>query len=207
NDPANFTDPLGKLPIPPPGPVTPIAIVAIPTAAPCDAKCRNPGNSLRPHKKCFQGVACLGTRGYVFPSKALNHDIGALRGLVMRGQPERAAQAATIHQLNWIREGAFRSLFGGLTGTPISFNVDWEVRDPGFQPANRVDIVTEAERLFEVKVYRNEEFTRAEVQQQLDEYIEHFFFTYLLEFEPSDELDTWGEAISWIDAFGPMAAG
>ena len=156
-----------------------------------DDTCPDPGNSIDRHPKCFQNVLYR-TRGYFTIPAALDKDDTALNTYWQSGQRERAAQAVTIHELNWNREGtwdSFKDKFGAAT--KISPDVDWEV-GPSWG-AYRIDIVTDEKDIFEVKEWHGAA-TASEVRAQLTRYVSNGARDRV-SWLASTELD------DWVDSF------
>jgi RHS repeat-associated protein len=201
NDPLDFIDPLGTQPFGLSGLLTLIERL-LDLLDPCRHCPADPGNSIESHLKCFQGKACLYTRGFI-SADALDADLYELNQLWNKHQPERAAQAFTIHELNWRREGVARSLWDIIGGsTAISKNVDWEVGQRGQVPGGfRTDIITSEHNLFEVKRFVGPS-TIAQVSAQLAGYIATVFGNYHgMTLTPSDELKNWADGFKVTTSF------
>ncbi|MDP9794451.1 RHS repeat-associated protein [Catenuloplanes nepalensis] len=205
NDPLNVIDPLGTIGI---GIGTAIGnlvanlLAKLLACAGCPA---DPGNSHVSHRKCFQGTACLFTRGSL-SLKALDADSAELNHYWNTKRPEAAAQAFTIEHLNWRRQNfgwkAWR-FFGGATR--ISKDVDWETGQKGQMPDEsdprtknfRFDILTEERFLFEVKRWTGPG-TVARVQRQINNYISHAGGVWGLDIEASTELQDWANGFGVV---------
>jgi RHS repeat-associated protein len=200
DDPVNLADPLGQFPIAIGGGAGLLGSVigglggnlaSVLAKILAVVNCPNAGNSLEGHPKCFQGVLYR-TRGGITNAAALDKDENALNAYWQSGQRERAAQAVTIHQLNWNRESiwdSFKDKFGAATA--ISENVDWEV-GPGWN-VWRIDIVTDEQDIFEVKEWRDG--AQAEVAAQLRNYVSWAAMDGIT-FAPSIELHNWVDTFS-----------
>lgn len=208
NDPLNVIDPLGTIGI---GIGTAIGnlvanlLVKLLACAGCPA---DPGNSHESHRKCFQGKACLFTRG-ALSLKALDADPAELNRYWNSRRPEAAAQAFTIEHLNWRRQNAGWKVwrfFGG--STRISKDADWETGQKGQipDPANprtqnfRFDILTEERLLFEVKRWKGPA-TVAQVQKEITDYINHAGGVWGLNIEASTELQDWANGFGVVTSF------
>ena len=199
NDPVNFVDPQGRFALSDViGQL--LASLFAPLRGPgfdCDDD--DPGNSIERHDKCFQGTGPLRTRGYISEA-CLNADPNCLEALYLGHQPERAAQAFTINELNRRREGWWDRFWDDQLqgGTTVSKDVDWEVgnsdsdADIGFQ-GFRIDIVTNERNIFEVKRFEGPH-TTADVTAQLARYVGTASLWYGIIFVPGTELQDWANA-------------
>ncbi|MFU8854865.1 DUF6531 domain-containing protein [Micromonospora sp. SL1-18] len=201
NDPVNLVDPSGKIPDPydTPGYGFIGGDGLGPDPGVPDLECVPPGGSLESHPKLFQGKGPLCTRGSI-PESCLNAEEICLNKLWWAHQPERAAQAFTIHELNYQREGWFESWWHSTSGgaTTISDDVDWEVGDKnsdyeiGFN-GFAIDIVTEESKMFEVKRWVGNS-TVAVVTAQLLRYQLTVKRWFDIDFTPSTELAKWASS-------------
>ncbi len=196
NDPLDRVDPHGTWSVAD-GPIGALAAILAPAfAATGCAGCGNPGNGIDSHQKCFQGKACLWVRGSLSQS-ALDADPDTLKSMYLSRRGEAAAQAMTIHELNWRRESVWDSIWDKLwAATTISDKVDWEVGTRGTVPGGfRIDISTEDSAtltsIFEVKRWRGPA-TSARVTAQLNGYVT-IGRGMGIDFRPSGELNDWAD--------------
>ncbi len=204
NDPVNQTDPLGKYSLSSIFSSLTSALNALHSGNPF-GDCPDSGNSLRRHSKCFQGEGPLRTRGY-YMDVCLRDYPGSepcLSSLWFAHQPERAAQAFTITELNRKRRGWISRAIGT---TNIQQTVDWEVgfsdnlnpdEETGFQ-GFRLDIVTDEKNIYEVKRYAGPA-TTTEVSGQLNRYIRDGKTWFGIEFVPGSELQEWEDTFVVYD--------
>ncbi len=202
NDPVNMVDPTGDFALGESIGQLLGLLLAIPAYAPWDCEdLGDPGNSTERHDKCFQGGGPLRTRGYI-PRSCLDADLTCLNMLWNTHQPERAAQAFTINELNKRRENWWdRFQDDQLSmGTEVSKDVDWEVGDSrtdadigffGF----RIDIVTDETNIFEVKRFEGDS-TTSEVTAQLNGYVFTAQTWYGITFSLGTELQDWANAFT-----------
>lgn len=200
SDPLNRVDPQGTWPFVLQGVADLIAGVLrapLPVYG-CDG-CQNPGNGIESHRKCFQDRTCLATRGS-FSAEALDADPDTLKELWHTGRGERMGHALTLYELNGRRQGFWDETWEDFGwARAISPNVDWEVgtrhaADPS--PHFRIDIVTEEEQIFEVKMWNNGG-AYWPVEQQLDKYLRYGAYRNLLLFK-SKELQDWADSVDVI---------
>lgn len=199
NDPVNFVDPEGRFALSDTiGQI--LASFFAPLRGPgfdCDDD--DPGNDIKRHDKCFQGKGPMRTRGYI-SEDCLNADPTCLERLYQNRQPERAAQAFTINELNKRRENWWNRFKDDQLGfgTSISKDVDWEVgnsdtdADIGFF-GFRIDIATDEKNIFEVKRFEGPQ-TTSEVTAQLARYVSTVLIWYDVVFVPGTELQDWANA-------------
>ncbi|MGP3948759.1 DUF6531 domain-containing protein [Streptomyces sp. 7N604] len=198
NDPLNRSDPQGTWPVPVQAAADLVSSVLQLPLTGC-SECQNPGNGIESHPKCFQGRACLYTRGF-FTEEQLNADPDALVDMWHSGEREGMGHALALYELNGRRQGFWRGLgedFG--MGRAISEDVDWEVgtrsrHDP--PKWFRMDILTDEENVFEVKQWTGSG-TYWEVEQQLDRYLLNGALRDLLLFK-GKELQDWADSVDVI---------
>jgi RHS repeat-associated protein len=199
NNPVNFVDPMGEFALSDVIGQILAALFQVPGGQGFDCDDDDPGNSIKRHDKCFQGLGPLRTRGYI-SEDCLNADPNCLETLYQTRRPERAAQAFTINELNRRREGWWDRFWDDQLegGTTVSKNVDWEVgnsdtdADIGFA-GFRIDITTDERNIFEVKRYEGPA-TTTEVTAQLARYISTASLWYGIIFVPGTELQDWANA-------------
>jgi RHS repeat-associated protein len=168
----------------------------------CD-ECQNPGNDIGSHRKCFQGIRCLGTRG-TFDAAELNAEQHALTEMWHTARPSKEAvgQCLAIYELNGRRQGFWRGVLEELGARrAISEHVDWEVgtRTGDEPPRFRADIMADEENIFEVKLWKNGA-AYWEVEQQLDRYLLFGAALNLLFFK-GKELEDWADSVDVITGF------
>ena len=207
NDPVNATDPLGRSALSAVFDLLRMDIWSIfdavlSTVRLADAdECPDPGNGTGRHQKCFQGVLWW-TRGFITDSSCLDGDDGCLNTYWHTRRPEYAAQAFTIHELDWNRESGWDSFWNEIgRNTDLSQDVDWEVGPyQTGRGANRIDIVTEEKKIFEVKNYQK----RSKVAAQISGYISLAAGAGIT-FDASTELSDWADSFQvsdgWWDIF------
>jgi RHS repeat-associated protein len=204
DDPVNATDPLGKSALSDAFALLDQDILSVfqsfgaffATAA---NACPDPGNGIDRHQKCFQNVLWW-TRGFITDGNCLNADPDCLNTYWNSGRKEYAADAFTIHQLDWNRQSVWDSFLNHLGwSTDLSQDVDWEVSPSQTGVgAGRIDIVTEEKQLFEVKDYRNRGMVAAQIQRYVT-----MGANAGITFVPSTELQDWADAFqvteNWWD--------
>lgn len=202
NDPVNTTDPTGKWAI------SNLLFNLIPSLASLlqhhQINCPPVTDDIERHDKCFQGLGPLRTRGHI-SKDCLNADQHCLENLYKGHQPERAAQAFAINELNRRREGWWDRFLDDQVGlgTTVSNDVDWEV-GPRYDPmwTFRIDIVTDEKNIFEVKRWVGPS-TSSEVDAQLGGYVAELAWQYNIYVDRGRELQDWADYFdvrdSWDD--------
>jgi RHS repeat-associated protein len=202
NDPVNASDPTGRWAI------SDLFFDLIPALSSLYAPggCPDPNSSIERHAKCFQGRQ-LFTRGYI-EKACLDAERFCLNKLWHSAQPERAAHAFTLNELNRKRQGTISRFFDERGwGTDLDKNVDWEVGPHGDPMWNwRIDIVVNELDIYEVK--RWGPVAAALAEAQLGSYIAEAAMSRWILFRRGAELQNWANFFeiydSWDDyAFGP----
>lgn len=202
NDPLDFSDPLGQFSL---GASLSNVLAAVFGFLQSVNGCPDPGNSIERHNKCFQGQV-FGTRGYI-PSDCLDADPGCLDMLWHNSQPERAAQAFTLNELNHRRENLWDKMWEGAFGTTVSKDVDWEVGPPAnYFDTFRIDIVTEEKSIYEVKRWTGPA-TESRVELQIQGYLATAGYDYNVYFQRGKELQDWANTFQVSDGFWDFLTG
>jgi RHS repeat-associated protein len=154
NDPLNFIDPRGQLAFPFLGGAGEVLASPKRRGRVCPHGCPvTTADDLTRHRKCFQKLGCMWTRGHLNQA-ALDNNPRALDFYYAHSQREAAAHAFTIHALNAIAAGFAASFTSSVGKVTYSYGVDWEVSNTSTRRGqHRPDILVDEENILDVGEY------------------------------------------------------